>query len=159
MTLNIFLKVPSRISLNAHGNRGGRSVTSVSHSTFGGTKLIEAHVPTQGAGCTGARGHRWERNPGERRPHSAPDSLKFPAGSAGWRHKPRPFRNPHPFCCRAPTRREPGSPREPIRKGLRQVPPFSEPIGGRPERGLPGHVGTTSCLGATCQRGKRPGFR
>lgn len=96
LILNILLKCPSRISLKAHDNRGGTGVTSVSHSTFGGTKLIEAHVPTQGAGCTGAGGHRCDWNPSESRPHSAPDSLKFPAGSAGWRHKPRPLRHPAP---------------------------------------------------------------
>lgn len=86
-----------------------------------------------------------ERKQEEWKFRSAPVSLKFPAGSAGRDHMPRPFRNPRPSCCRLPTRSEPGSPSEPIRRGLRRALPFSKPIGGQPERGLPGLVGAAGC--------------
>lgn len=78
--------------------------------------------------------------------------LKFPAGAAGWRHKPRPLQESRPFRCRAPIRREPGSPREPIKRGLRRALQSSEPIGGQAERGLPGQVGPAGSRDATCGR-------
>lgn len=107
---------------------------SLSHSAFGGTDFTGAHIP----GCPGAQTGRMEVPL-----RSGLFKISRGLGRAG--SHATPLSESPPPCCRLPTRREPGSPSEPIRRGLRRALPFSEPIGGQPERGLPGLVGAAGC--------------